>query len=353
MLKSVLTVVGARPQFVKAAVVSAAIRADGRLSERLLHTGQHYDDLMSDVFFREFGLPTPDVSLNVRSGPHGHQTAQMLIGVEQAITDLNPDVVLVYGDTNSTLAGALAAAKAQVPCAHVEAGLRSFNRSMPEEVNRVVADHVSSLLLAPTANALNNLLMEGIGPALCHVVGDVMYDAALAFAEYADTRSAVLDRYNLRPHEYVLATIHRAGNTDNLARLERIIQALQIVAEDIAVILPVHPRTRARLIDWIPICPPRLRLVDPVGYIDMQRLEKCAAVIATDSGGVQKEAFFIGCHRSLCGAKRSGSNWLSSVGAAWQMRRTLKLSRRRFWARLDPKASTVRRSAPVDRLPRS
>jgi UDP-N-acetylglucosamine 2-epimerase len=309
----VFTVVGARPQFVKAAPVSSALRRHGH-GEHLVHTGQHYDAEMSQVFFDELGIPTPDENLNVGSGRHGEQTARMLERLEASMLAQRPDLVLVYGDTNSTLAGALAACKLQIPIAHVEAGLRSFNRKMPEEHNRVLTDHCSSILFCPTITAVHNLDREGIREGV-HNVGDVMYDAALHFGARARERSAILGALGVRDKSYYLATVHRASNTDDGHRLQRLVTMLSTL--DAPVVLPLHPRTRARLADsvgQVPLSSGSLRIVDPVGYLDMLRLEEGARAILTDSGGVQKEAFFF---QVPCFTLRSETEWTETVTSGW------------------------------------
>lgn len=310
----VLTVIGARPQFIKAAVVSRVLRQQGGIVELLVHTGQHYDENMSDVFFQELEIPRPAYHLGVGSGGHGAQTGRMLEALERVLLDEKPDKVLVYGDTNSTLAGALAAAKLHVPIAHVEAGLRSFNRRMPEEINRVMADHLSTWLFAPTEAAVNNLHREGIRAESVYLVGDVMYDAALYYGGRA--RADLLDGLDLEPGGYVLATIHRAENTNPGPRLEALVEGLAAIAAEIPVVLPLHPRTRAVLereakLDRVG---ENVRLLDPVGYLDMVALEKHAGVIATDSGGVQKEAFF---HRVPCVTLRDETEWVELVELGW------------------------------------
>jgi UDP-GlcNAc3NAcA epimerase len=308
----IATIVGARPQFVKAAAVSRALRSTPGVTELLIHTGQHYDAGMSDVFFQELSIPAPDYHLGIGSGSHGVQTGRMLEAIEKVLLDLRPDWVLVYGDTNSTLAGGLAAAKLQQRTAHVEAGLRSFNRAMPEEINRIVVDHTAELLLAPTRTAVENLRREGVPDERVALVGDVMYDAALFYGELAATRSRVLDTLSLAPKSYVLATVHRAENTDAPARLRGILEGL--AAAVLPVVLPVHPRTRAVLKSTEGLEPllKKLRLIDPVGYLDMIQLERNARVIATDSGGVQKEAFF---YRVPCVTLRNETEWVETVEA--------------------------------------
>lgn len=311
----ILTVVGARPQFVKAGVVSAALRRAG-VCEILVHTGQHYAPAMSEVFFRELSIPSPAHHLGVGSGSHGAQTGKMLELLERVILDECPARVLVYGDTNSTIAGALAAAKLNVPVDHVEAGLRSFNRRMPEEVNRVMTDHISSRLYAPTIAAVENLRREGlVGQGVMHV-GDVMCDATLAAASIARRESRILDELSLSPNGYVLATIHRAENTDDVARLAAILHALGMVARQLPVVLPIHPRTRAAIAraGLMGACDRPLKIIEPIGYIDMTRLELEAALIATDSGGVQKEAFL---HGVPCVTLRTETEWVELVESGW------------------------------------
>lgn len=305
----ILSVVGARPQFVKAAIVSPELISRG-IDDQILHTGQHYDRQMSDAFFDELGIPEPAHALNIGSGPHGRQTGAMLAGIEEVILEARPDVVLVYGDTNSTLAGALAAAKLHVPVAHVEAGLRSFNRRMPEEINRVMTDHVSTLLLAPTTTAVEHLASEGIEGSQVELVGDVMFDLALRAADDLDA-SELLQRIGVEPG-FVLSTVHRAENTDDPDRISAILEGLAAVAADHAVVLPVHPRTRP-LIEASPVSA-SLTLIEPVGYLDMVRLERTCSVVATDSGGVQKEAFF---HGRPCVTLRDETEWVELVELGW------------------------------------
>jgi UDP-GlcNAc3NAcA epimerase len=301
----ILTVIGARPQFVKAAEVSRAMQKRANLTEVLVHTGQHYDNNMSGVFFSELELPPPAYHLGVGSGSHGKQTGQMLEHIERVLVQESPDCVLVYGDTNSTLAGALAAAKLHIPVAHVEAGLRSFNRRMPEEINRVLTDHVSDLLFAPTSVAVKNLAREGIQNDKVILCGDVMYDVALYYARKVSARTNVLSAYGLEPKGYTLATVHRAENTDDRSRLQEIVAALCALADRMPVVLPLHPRTRAAM-KRLDIEAKPLRMIDPVGYLEMAALESGAALIATDSGGVQKEAFF---HRVPCVTLRDETEW--------------------------------------------
>ncbi len=311
----IASIVGARPQFVKAAVVSRALRSAGA-TEVLIHTAQHYDEDMSQVFFDELQIPYPDYDLGIGSGSHGCQTGRMLQAIEEVLLRDKPDWTLVYGDTNSTLAGSLAAAKLQMPIAHVEAGLRSFNRQMPEEINRVVTDHVAELLFAPTDVAVQNLRSEGIPEQKIRLVGDVMYDAALIYGEQASQRTGVLDRLSLQPKQYLLATIHRAENTDEVRRLREIISALRDLARDLPVVLPVHPRTRKVLVQMPGLNDTGgvLRGINPVGYLEMVALEKNAALIVTDSGGVQKEAFFYGVG---CVTLRDQTEWTELVELGW------------------------------------
>ena len=311
-----VTVVGARPQFIKAAAVSRALAEQGSIIEVLVHTGQHFDANMSEVFFAELGMPAPAYNLGIGGKSHGAMTGEQLIAIERVLLAERPDRVLVYGDTDSTLSGALAAVKLHIPVAHVEAGLRSFNRAMPEEINRVLTDHVSDLLFAPTALAMSNLAREGIAPARCLQVGDVMLDAARLFGARAQERSRVLDSLGLKPGAYVLNTVHRAENTDDRARLETILSALEIVSQALPVIWPVHPRARQSLAALGRQARPGagVRLVDPVGYLDMLLLERHAALITTDSGGVQKEAFFYGVP---CVTLRAETEWLELVESGW------------------------------------
>lgn len=308
MLK-VVTIVGARPQFIKAAPICRALRQAG-IQEFFVHTGQHYDDAMSSVFFRDLELPEPDINLNIGSDSHGKQTGRMLIGIEEVLQKENPDWVVVYGDTNSTLAGALASVKLHIPVAHVEAGLRSFNKAMPEEHNRVVADHVSTLLFCPTQTAVKNLEKEGIVEGV-HLVGDVMYDSLLHNLKLAEERSHIIEQLQLQPKRYALATVHRAENTDNSERLRSIFAAFaQIADSGLPVIIPLHPRTRKQLAALDEIDVGKLRLIEPVSYLDMLRLEKYAHVILTDSGGVQKEAYWV---ETPCVTLRDETEWVELV----------------------------------------
>jgi UDP-N-acetylglucosamine 2-epimerase len=311
----ILTVIGNRPQFVKAAAVSRLLRE--RHEELIVHTGQHYDDEMSRVFFDELGVPAPDRELHAGGGSNTEQTARILGLLEREIAAAAPDMVLVYGDTNTTLAGALAAAQAGVAVGHVEAGMRSFDRTMPEELNRVLTDHASDLLLCSTATAMENLAAErAAGEAL--LVGDVMADVSLAFRPIAEQRSDVLDRLELAPGDYLAATAHRAGNVDDPERLERLVALLESVPG--TVVLPLHPRTAARLeeahlrerLDSAP----NVILTAPLGYLDFTKLAAHARAVLTDSGGVQKEAFLLGVP---CVTLRPSTEWVETVDAGWNV----------------------------------
>jgi len=307
----VASIVGARPQFIKAAPVERVLRKVAR--EILVHTGQHYDYEMSAVFFKELDIPEPDYHLGVGSGSHGWQTGQMLIRIEEVLLKEKPDWVLVYGDTNSTLAGALAAVKLHIPVAHVEAGLRSFNRAMPEEHNRVLTDHAADLLFCPTQTAVDNLAREGIKNGV-HLVGDVMYDAILHNIKIAERGVNTLSRLGVEPGGYVLATVHRPRNTDDPARLRSIIAALEEIGRDLLVIFPAHPRTRKALeaIEYRPTT--GIWLIEPVGYLEMLLLERQARAILTDSGGVQKEAYIF---ERPCITLREETEWVETVEAGW------------------------------------
>lgn len=316
-MKKILTVLGARPQFIKASVVSRAIVGAGGLREIVVHTGQHFDANMSDVFFSELAMAAPKYNLGIHGGRHGAMTGQMLAGIEEILLQEKPHAVLVYGDTNSTLAGALAAAKFHVPVAHVEAGLRSFNMRMPEEINRILTDRISDWLFTPTEGASGHLRSEGVGDERILHVGDVMYDVALHFGGRVGAQGGVLARQGLKPGGYVLVTIHRAENTDEATRLAAIAGALRQLAGRMPVVCPLHPRTRGALqrqgllsgleADGV-------HLIEPVGYLEMTQLEKHAALIATDSGGVQKEAYF---HRVPCVTLRDETEWIELVDAGW------------------------------------
>jgi UDP-GlcNAc3NAcA epimerase len=298
-----VTIVGARPQFIKAAIVSRALARTGSLEEVVIHTGQHHDAVMSEVFFTELGLGRPSHHLGVHGGGHGEMTGRMLERCEMVLQQEAPDVVIVYGDTNSTLAGALAAAKLGLPVAHVEAGLRSFDRSMPEETNRVLVDHLSRMHFAPSAVAVANLAREGISGAGVHCVGDVMFDAARHFA--GDVPPAAICP-GLTEGAYILATVHRAGTTDDPARLAAVVAALRELARDGEVVLPLHPRTRAR-VSASGLSLEGVRVVEPLGYPAMLALTRGARVVLTDSGGLQKEAYWLG---RPCVTLRENTEWV-------------------------------------------
>lgn len=315
-MKKIVTILGARPQFIKASVVSHAITHSNGLQEILVHTGQHFDANMSDVFFAELGIAKPDYFLDIHGGGHGAMTGRMLEHIERVLIAEKPDIVLVYGDTNSTLAGALAASKLHIPVAHIEAGLRSFNMTMPEEVNRVLTDRVSHWLFTPTNAAVEHLLSEGFNSDRIYPVGDVMYDVALFYGEKVGANGRILEKIDLLPKSYVLATIHRAENTDCPSRLTAIVEALIKIADQIPIVWPLHPRTRAVLqkLGKLEVLAEKLHLIDPVGYLDMVQLEKFAALIVTDSGGVQKEAFF---YKVPCVTLRDETEWTELIESGW------------------------------------
>lgn len=309
----IVTVVGARPQFIKAFPVSRELREYH--TEVLVHTGQHYDEELSEVFFKELGIPEPDYNLGTGSDSHGRQTAAMIEGIEEIIETEEPDVVLVYGDTNSTLAGAIAASKLDSLVAHVEAGVRSYNRDMPEEINRVLTDHASDLLFAPSETAVETLSNEGITDGV-YFVGDIMYDAILWARSVAKDRSSILQELDLESGEYVLATVHRAGNTDHVERLESIIEGL--AQAESPVVFPVHPRTEKQLksFELWERTTEALTVIDPAGYLDFVRLLDGADVVATDSGGVQKEAFYLD---TPCVTLRDETEWIETVESGWNV----------------------------------
>jgi UDP-GlcNAc3NAcA epimerase len=315
-MKKIITVLGARPQFIKASVVSSTISSLAAIEEILIHTGQHFDDNMSAVFFEELAMPKPRYHLEIHGGAHGQMTGRMLERIEQVLLTEKPDVVMVYGDTNSTLAGALAAVKLHIPVVHVESGLRSGNMKMPEEVNRVLTDHISKLLFTPTESASRNLQREGIEEINIVQTGDVMYDVALKHGALLNERGRAIARLGITPSKYALVTIHRAENTDNLNRLETIVKGIFELSRNLSVVWPLHPRTRVALqrINLLSQVPNWLRLIEPVGYLDMMQLEKYAAVIVTDSGGVQKEAFF---HRVPCVTLRQETEWTELIESGW------------------------------------
>ena len=313
-----MTIIGARPQFIKAAAFSRALKKykDTLVSHIIVHTGQHYDEAMSDVFFQELEIGRPDYNLEIGSGSHGAMTGKMLERIESLILQHSPDWVLVYGDTNSTLAGALAAAKLRVKIAHVEAGLRSFNMNMPEEINRILTDKISTLLFCPTQLAVDNLHKEGISKGI-FLVGDVMYDVAVNFAAIAQRKSDILNILGLKERDFILATCHRAENTDDLNRLTHILRALSAIAQKSKLVLPVHPRTK-KVIEksGMEHYLQNIIITQPVSYLDMVMLEKNAKAIITDSGGVQKEAFF---YEVPCITTRDETEWEETVEYGWNI----------------------------------
>jgi UDP-GlcNAc3NAcA epimerase len=332
-----LAIVGARPQFIKAATVSRAMRARRHpdLREQILHTGQHFDHNMSQVFFDQLGIPLPRYNLGIASLPHGAMTGRMTEGIERVLLEDRPDWVLVYGDTNSTLAGALAAVKLQIPVAHVEAGMRSFDVRAPEEINRVVTDRVSQRLFCSTEAAVDNLRRDGLTEGV-ELVGDVMYDATLYYQEVARLKYS-LSAFGVGPQSYALCTIHRAENADHPERLRGIWEALNAISESTPIVLPLHPRTRAVLAQLPDFrTAPGIRLIDPVSYLEMILLESHARAIITDSGGVQKEAFF---HRVPCLTLRSGTEWVETVQLGWNVLCGTETARiLDAWNRLGPPA---------------
>ena len=304
----ILSVIGARPQFIKASVVSNALKTMG-VSEFLVHTGQHFDENMSKVFFDEMGISNPQANLGVSGGTHGAMTGEMLIEVEKLMIEQKPDWVLVYGDTNSTLAGSVAASKLTIPCAHVEAGLRSDNRKMPEEINRILTDHASDLLFAPTEVANQRLLSEGIAEKKIVRTGDVMLDAALTFGKVAQERSTIVKDLALEEKPFALCTLHRAENVDHLTTLKWIVEELNQVSKTIHLVLPLHPRTRAKLEEFslFEKLSSNIRLTDPKGFLDVLSLQQSSSIIITDSGGMQKEAFF---QKKPCVTVRTETEWV-------------------------------------------
>lgn len=327
----IITVVGARPQIIKAAALSRAIKNHypDKIKEVIVHTGQHYDENMSQVFFDELGIPSPDINLSVGSGSHGSQTATMIEGIEKVIVDEKPNAIVVYGDTNSTLAAGVAASKIHIPVVHIEAGLRSYNKKMPEEVNRIMCDHVSSLLFSPTKTGVENLLKEGFkeeaggeysmdNPGVFHC-GDVMYDNSIHFSEMSAQESTVLADNSLIEGEYILSTIHRNDNTDTPERITGIFEALQAISKEnnVEIVLPLHPRTAKVLTQNLPSelyqtiqSNPNIKLIPPVSFLDMIALEKNSKMVITDSGGVQKEAFFF---NKACVILRPETEWVELV----------------------------------------
>jgi len=307
-----VSILGARPQFVKGAAVSEEIRKNNKrsktkINEKLVHTGQHYNVEMSDLFFNQLEIPRPDYNLGVRSEFHGEQTALMITGIEKILIKERPDLVIVYGDTNSTLAGALSAAKLHIPIAHIEAGLRSFNKQMPEEINRIITDHLSDFLFCPTKQSIVNLKKEGITKNV-YLVGDIMKEMVLKFCSRALRQSQILKSLCLTSHNYYLATIHRAENVDCPEKLKTLMEIFEKL--DLDVILPLHPRTQNKIKEFRIKVPPKIRIIMPVSYFDMLVLEKNAKIILTDSGGVQKEAFLFG---TPCITLREETEWVETV----------------------------------------
>lgn len=312
----IVTIIGARPQFIKAAAVSRILKEDSEVEEVLVHTGQHYDENMSQVFFDELNIPKPKYNLAIGSSLHGKQTGEMMAAIEEVLLKEKPQWILIYGDTNSTLAGALVGAKLHIPIAHVEAGLRSYNRKMPEEVNRLVADQVSEILFAPTERAVKNLKQEGYADERVQLVGDVMYDVALYYGKKAEAESKILQKLNLHDKAFILVTIHRQENTDHPERLTAIMQSLQTLSKEIPIIFPVHPRTHKMFLQngLIEKDSANLHFIEPLGFLDMLMLEKNAKLIMTDSGGVQKEAFFCSVP---CVTLRDETEWVELVELGW------------------------------------
>lgn len=306
----IITIVGARPQFIKAAALSRALKNFPQIEEIIVHTGQHFDQKMSDIFFEEMEIPTPKYNLNINGLSHGAMTGQMLVGIEKIILEEKPNALVVYGDTNSTLAGALAAIKLHIPVVHIEAGLRSFNMQMPEEINRILTDRISSLLCCPTDAAITNLKNEGFDNFSCKIVktGDLMEDAARYYAKVASSNSTILNDLKLAQNNYVLCTIHRAENTDNPENLKSMVRALDTINEKMQVVIPLHPRTK-KIIENLGISV-RFKIIDPVGYFDMINLIQNSNLVVTDSGGLQKEAFFF---RKFCITTREQTEWVELI----------------------------------------
>lgn len=307
-----VTVVGARPQFVKAAATSRAFAATGAIDEAIIHTGQHYDAALSDVFFEELEIPRPALNLEVGTAPHGAMTGRIMEAVEAQLMRERPDALLVFGDTNSTLGGALAAVKLDIPVIHLEAGLRSGRRSAPEEINRIVVDHISSLLLCPTRQSVTNLGREGLA-AKARSVGDVMYDVTLFAREKAKRVSTIMERLNVKPGEFDVFTLHRAENTDDTSHLKALVAYAEAAAGKRSVVFPVHPRTREAL-RAMGLSAKGVIVTEPLSYFDFHRLLADCVCVHTDSGGVQKEAYF---HRKLCVTLRSETEWIETIDAGW------------------------------------
>lgn len=311
-----VSIIGARPQFIKAAVVSQAITGRNDVEEALIHTGQHYDESMSDVFFKDMDIPAPKYHLGIGGMAHGAMTGRQIEAIEVILLKEDPDILMVYGDTNSTLAGALAAAKLHIPIAHVEAGLRSFNRRMPEEINRVLTDHVATWHFAPSQEALTHLANEGLTGERTVFTGDVMYDCALVFGAVADEKSNIIERLRVTPGGFRFCTAHRQENTDDPSRFENMFEALRMLAADKPLVMPLHPRTRKRLQDTrrFEAMTKGLNLIEPVGFFDMIRLLRAASLVVTDSGGVQKEAYF---HKTPVVVMRDETEWSELVAMGW------------------------------------
>ncbi len=330
----IITIIGARPQIIKAAALSRVIRNNfaDKIQEKIIHTGQHYDENMSQVFFNELGVPTPDFNLNTGSGSHGEQTGDMIRGIEKILIAEKPNAIVVYGDTNSTLAAAIAASKIHIPVIHIEAGLRSFNKQMPEELNRILCDQVSTLLFCPTKSGTKNLLQEGFkehnsapysidNPKIYHC-GDIMYDNSIYFSELAEKKMSILKNSELQPNEYILATVHRNNNTDDTTRLTAIFSAMKKIVEmkKIKIVIPLHPRTLKQLSNNEALynsirATPAIKIIPPVSFLEIICLEKNASLVMTDSGGLQKEAFYF---KKPCIILRSETEWVELVecGAA-------------------------------------
>lgn len=315
-MKKIISIIGARPQFIKMVMVKKELRKYEKFTELLLHTGQHYDKNMSDVFFQDLEIDSPNFFFRLGSGNHGRQTGLMLKNIEKILVQEMPDFVLIYGDTNSTLAGALAAAKLHIPIGHVESGLRSFDMKMPEEINRKISDHLSTLLFCPSKNSVNNAKNEGISSDKLFLVGDIMYDAVLFFSEKVLKKNTVLSALKLDNKNYILATIHRAENTDDPVRLKKLMLNLEKLSKKYTLVLPLHPRTRDAMKRYgiIFTSLSTLKLIEPVGYLTMSMLEKNAAIIITDSGGVQKEAYF---HGVPCITIRDTTEWPELIDEGW------------------------------------
>lgn len=317
----IATIIGARPQFIKSATVSRVLKRNPDIEEVVIHTGQHYDSNMSDVFFIEMEIPRPNYHLNVGSGSHGEMTGEMLKKIEKVLIDEKPDWVLVYGDTNSTLAGALAASKLHIPIAHVEAGLRSFNMKMPEEVNRILTDRISTMLFCPTEAAVNNLENEGFRMSNYHKivnVGDVMYDAALFYSEMSESKKSIVEKLGVSAEHFILVTSHRAENTDHKNRMNVIVSGLLNLSEKHKVVFPLHPRTQKvlesnGLMNSLKRAD-NIKLIEPVGFLEMVQLLKKCKIVITDSGGVQKEAYF---HGKQCLTLRDETEWIETIESGW------------------------------------